>query len=63
MEKIPYWIIKQHLTRANEYVCSECKASFAKPWSYCPKCGVTPQSINSNPYYPFEESRFTWKKK
>ena len=58
----PYWIIRQHLSRANEFICSECKRSFGKPWSYCPNCGVTPLTINSNPYFPTEESRFSWKK-
>ncbi len=63
MERRPYWIIVQHLTRANDYVCSECRKTFAKPWYYCPNCGAVPQSINSKPTFPTEESRFTWKRK
>ena len=40
MKKTAYWIKRTHLFRADEYICSICKASCDKPYIVCPACGV-----------------------
>ena len=35
------WIHKTHLFRADEFVCSECGASYKKPYRICPNCHST----------------------
>lgn len=32
------WKRKQHLFRADEYICSRCSAASAKPYRHCPHC-------------------------
>ena len=33
-----YWIRKTHLFRADEYICSDCGASYDKSYEICPNC-------------------------
>ncbi len=35
------WIRKTHLLRPDEYICSDCGRSFAKPYARCPSCGAS----------------------
>ena len=39
MKKGAYWIKRTHLFRADEYICSICLVSSAKPYNTCPACG------------------------
>ncbi len=41
------WIEKTHLFRADEYICSRCRASCDKPYRVCPNC----QSVMGKPEY------------
>lgn len=34
------WIQKAHLFRADEYICSQCRAVYDKPYKTCPTCGT-----------------------
>ena len=38
--KTAYWIQRTHLFRADEFICSACKASGDKPYKVCPTCGA-----------------------
>ncbi len=38
-EKSACWTQRTHLFRADEYICSACGRSSAKPASFCPHCG------------------------
>ncbi len=42
MEKTPCWILIRRPMRVDEFVCSECRTSFHKPWAYCPTCNAVP---------------------
>ena len=35
-----YWIQKTHLFRADEYICSACRAIYGELFSICPSCGA-----------------------
>lgn len=37
---VAYWTQKTHLFRSDEYICSNCDASFSKPAKICPRCGA-----------------------
>jgi len=39
--KKAYWIEHTHLLRADEYICSSCRASFDRPYRTCPRCGAS----------------------
>lgn len=39
MKKAAYWTKRTHLFCADEYICSNCKASCDKPYIVCPACG------------------------
>ena len=49
MKKVAYWTKRTHLFRADEYICSKCKASCDKPYYTCPACGL---QIKSQKYDP-----------
>ncbi len=34
------WIQKTHLFKADEFICSRCKAAYNKPYKTCPNCGA-----------------------
>ena len=38
MEKT-YWIVRTHLFRPDEYICSSCKSTQDKAYKSCPVCG------------------------
>ena len=44
-----YWIQKTHLLRADEYICSACKASCGKPCKTCPACGAAMKKAKYDP--------------
>ncbi len=37
--KAARWIIKTHIFRADEYICSSCGTVSDKPYNVCPGCG------------------------
>ncbi len=39
MKKAAYWVRRTHLFRADEYICSACRAACRKPIKECPACG------------------------
>ena len=47
--KNAYWIRRTHLLRADEYICSACKAAFSKPLRKCPKCGISMRGSRYDP--------------
>ena len=38
--KPAYWTRRTHLFRADEFICSACRASRPKPSTSCPACGA-----------------------
>ena len=55
--KPAYWIQRTHLFRADEYVCSACSASFAKPQRNCPSCGAPMKKTKYDPSW-VDEAEF-----
>ena len=47
--KYARWIQKTHLFRADEFICSECRASFDKPYRECPGCGTPMKQAKYDP--------------
>ncbi len=47
--KAAYWIQHTHLFRADEFVCSACKASSNKPYKECPECGALMKKSKYDP--------------
>ena len=45
--KSAHWTQRTHLFRADEYICSGCKAVGNKPYRICPSCG---SSMNLGKY-------------
>lgn len=43
------WIQKTHLFRADEFVCSECRTSFPRPYAVCPSCGADMKKLKYDP--------------
>ena len=39
--KAAHWTQRTHLFRADEYICSACRAVCGKPYKVCPKCGAS----------------------
>ena len=52
--RTPYWTRRTHLFRADEYICSHCSYSTNKPYSVCPKCGVTMKMAKYDPSWVYE---------
>ena len=38
--KDAHWIRRTHLFRADEFICSACRASSQRPTASCPACGA-----------------------
>ncbi len=38
--KIPHWIQRTHVFRADEYECSVCAFRADRPYAECPACGT-----------------------
>ena len=47
--KKPYWVRRAHLFRADEYICSRCRASFPGPQQTCPACGSAMGKVKVDP--------------
>lgn len=47
--KTAHWTRRTHLFRADEYICSACGASAAKPCRTCPSCGASMQKAKYDP--------------
>ncbi len=43
------WVQKTHLFRADEFICSECRVSYPKPYSVCPSCGTDMKKTKYDP--------------
>ena len=41
MKKPAHWICHTHVFRSDEYECSNCGNTVAKPKKTCPNCGCT----------------------
>ena len=41
MKKTAHWICHTHVFRSDEYECSNCGETVAKPKKTCPNCGCT----------------------
>ena len=48
-KKTASWIRRTHLFRADEFICSVCKASFRKPCQACPACGTRMKKTKYDP--------------
>ena len=44
-----YWILRSHLFRADEYICSECGAGSPQPYRECPDCGARMKDTDCEP--------------
>ncbi len=60
MEKTPCWILIRRLTRVDEYVCSECRTAYDRPWIYCPTCRAETNCIRTLSDIPYEEPGRSW---
>ena len=47
--KSAQWIQQTHLFRADEYICSACGTSCAKPYRTCPACGASMKRTKYDP--------------
>ncbi len=47
--KTGYWTQRTHLFRADEFICSVCKASSDKPYKECPACGAPMKKSKYDP--------------
>lgn len=47
--KTAHWIQRTHLFRADEFICSVCKASSSKPYAACPACGTAMKKAKYDP--------------
>ena len=47
--KSAHWTRRTHLFRADEYICSSCKASYKKPYRECPSCGAAMKKAKYDP--------------
>lgn len=47
--KSAYWVQRTHLFRADEYICSTCKASSHKPHKVCPSCNAPMRKTKYDP--------------
>ena len=43
------WTRRTHLFRADEYICSACRASCQKPSPSCPACGAPMKKTKVDP--------------
>ena len=41
MKKTAHWICHTHVFRSDEYECSNCGVTVARPKKICPNCGCT----------------------
>ena len=48
MEKT-YWIVRTHLFRPDEYICSSCKSTQDKAYKSCPACGKRMAKSKTDP--------------
>ena len=49
--KKPHWIRRDHLFRADEFVCSVCGASYPKARQRCPACGAVLDRTKYDPVW------------
>lgn len=47
--KSAHWTQRTHLFRADEYICSGCKAVSDKPYRICPSCGAPMKKAKYDP--------------
>ena len=47
--KSAHWTQRTHLFRADEYICSACKASCDEPYMVCPSCGAPMKKSKYDP--------------
>ena len=47
--KSAHWSQRTHLFRADEYICSACKAVSDKPYRVCPSCGAPMKKAKYDP--------------
>ncbi len=49
-----HWTRRTHLLRADEYICSRCRRSFAQPTAFCPACGAQMGKTKSDAHWLLE---------
>ena len=47
--KKAHWTRRTHLFRADEFICSACKASCDMPCAVCPSCGAAMKNAKYDP--------------
>ena len=44
----PYWIVKTHFLKNDEYICSVCKTKYDRAYKICPCCGTVIKKRRKN---------------
>lgn len=52
--KKPHWIRRDHLFKADEFVCSVCGASYPRARQRCPACGAVLDRTKYDPVWADE---------
>ena len=47
--KTAHWTQRTHLFRADEFICSACRAVCNNPYRICPSCGMPMKKTKYNP--------------